>query len=187
MDEMNHNNNTNVFCDSFRKGNIILYKHYNDDNSTVFRFRNKHAVGRGFGGVSSLGLLPKLDVSNIYAIIIKVQDRNLEEACTLLENYEIPAQQIIQDKKKSVKGENFINFLRQIEFYVTREKRNFFTSYLVTIKKSPDDVLRHGFLESLYHDKISTELGLDRIGSIGTTIVRSVAISAIGSQITENL
>ncbi|PKC01042.1 hypothetical protein RhiirA5_427317 [Rhizophagus irregularis] len=49
----------------------------------------------------TLGLLPKLDVSNIYAIVIKFQDRNVEEACTLLENYEIPAQQMIQDNKKS--------------------------------------------------------------------------------------
>ncbi|GBB88333.1 hypothetical protein RclHR1_01490014 [Rhizophagus clarus] len=136
-----------------------------------------------FGGVSSLGLLPKFDVSNIYAIVIKVQDRNLEEACTLLENYKIPAQQMIQDNKKSVKGEDFTKFLKQMEFYVTREKYTFFTSYLVTIKKSPDDEPRHEFLESLYHDQISIELGLDSIGSVGTTIARSIAISVINDQI----
>ncbi|GBC03966.1 hypothetical protein RclHR1_05420010 [Rhizophagus clarus] len=183
MDKMNHNNNTNVFCDSFREGNIILYKHYDDDNSTVFRFRSKHAVGRGLGGVSSLGFLPKFDVSNIYAIVIKVQDKNLEEACTLLENYEIPAQQMIQDKEKSVKGENFINFLKQMEFYVTREKYTFFTSYLVTIKNSPDDVPRHEFLESLYHDQINTELGLDNVGLFGAKIAQTVAASVIKDQI----
>ncbi|CAB5321026.1 unnamed protein product [Rhizophagus irregularis] len=101
---MNHINNINVFCDSFQEGNMILYKHYDDDNSTVFRFRNRHTVGRGIGGFGTLGFLPKIDVSNIYAIVIKFQDRNVEEACKLLENCEIPAQQMIQDNKKSVKG-----------------------------------------------------------------------------------
>ncbi|CAB4393559.1 unnamed protein product [Rhizophagus irregularis] len=176
-------NNINVFCDSFREGNMILYKHYDDDNSTVFRFRNKHTVGRGFGGVSTLGLLPKLDVSNIYAIVIKFQDSNVEEACTLLENYEIPAQQMIQDNKKSVKGENFINFLKQMEFYVKKEKHNFFTSYLVTIKKSPDDEPRHESLENWYHRKIKKELGLDSIGSFGATIAQSILIGFLGDQI----
>ncbi|CAB4393560.1 unnamed protein product [Rhizophagus irregularis] len=98
---MNHINNINVFCDSFQEGNMILYKHYDDDNSTVFRFRNRHTVGRGIGGFGTLGFLPKIDVSNIYAIVIKFQDRNVEEACKLLENCEIPAQQMIQDNKKS--------------------------------------------------------------------------------------
>ncbi|PKY58496.1 hypothetical protein RhiirA4_512794 [Rhizophagus irregularis] len=162
---------------------MILYKHYDDDNSTVFRFRNKHTVGRGFGGVSTLGLLPKLDVSNIYAIVIKFQDRNVEEACTLLENYEIPAQQMIQDNKKSVKGENFINFLKQMEFYVKKEKHNFFTSYLVTIKKSPDDEPRHESLENWYHRKIKKELGLDSIGSFGATIAQSILIGFLDDQI----
>jgi hypothetical protein len=180
---MNPINNINVFCDSFREGNMILYKHYDDDNSTVFRFRSKHTVERGFGGVSTLGLLSKFDVSNIYAIVIKVQDRNLEEASTLLENYEIPVQQMIQDNEKSVKGETFINFLKQMEFYVKRENYTFFTSYLVTIKKSPDDEPRHEFLETLYHDKIKTELGLDSIGSFGTTIAQTIALSALKGQI----
>src|SRR5581483_11257384 len=129
MIKMNHINNVNTFCDSFREGNLVLYKHYNDDNSTVFRFRSKHTVERGFGGVSSFGIFPQFDISNIYAIVIKVQDRNFEEACTFLEKYEIPVQQM-KEGEMSVKGENFINFLKQVEFYVKREEYNFFTSYL---------------------------------------------------------
>ncbi|CAG8782015.1 5956_t:CDS:1, partial [Rhizophagus irregularis] len=35
-------------------------------------------------GVRKWGLLPKFDVSNIYALVIKVQDKNVE-ACTLLQ------------------------------------------------------------------------------------------------------
>ncbi|PKY37216.1 hypothetical protein RhiirB3_461934, partial [Rhizophagus irregularis] len=132
-----------------------------------------HTVGRGIGGFGTLGFLPKFDVSNIYALVIKVQDKNVEEACTLLENYEIPAQQVIQDNEKSVKGENFINFLKQMEFYVKREEHTFFTSYLVTIKKSPDKP-KHESLEILYHNKI---------GSFGTTIAQTIALSVLSDQI----
>ncbi|CAG8714408.1 uncharacterized protein OCT59_004774 [Rhizophagus irregularis] len=180
---MNHINNINVFCDSFREGNMILYKHYDDDNSTVFRFRNRHTVGRGIGGFGTLGFLPKIDVSNIYAIVIKFQDRNVEEACKLLENCEIPAQQMIQDNKKSVKGEIFINFLKQMEFYVSREEHTFFTSYLVTIKKSPDDEPRHESLEILYHDKIKTELGLDSLGTSSATFARTYLIKVLSNYV----
>ncbi|RIA86998.1 hypothetical protein C1645_778270, partial [Glomus cerebriforme] len=187
MNDNFNNTSANMFDDYFQKGNIILYKPYEDDNSTIFRFRNKHAIARGLGGISTLGFGSSFGFSNIFAIIIKIQDRNFEEACTFMEEYNIPVQQMSQDNEMSVKGEDLVKFLKQVNFYVTKEKHKFFTSHLVTIAKSPEDEVRHESLKKFYLDKIKLHSSLDYIGSLGTRIATNVMKHELAGEMSDTI